>query len=72
MAPELRAEKSVSSGLKNPAPQRFAGSFRAAAEGACGSPAQQAVDDLCVRGGNPVDTKSCVRPESCIVKKIIR
>ena len=27
---------------------------------------EQAVDDLCVAGGNRVDTKYCVRPDSCI------
>jgi hypothetical protein len=72
MAPELRTEKTLSSGLKKVVPERFFGSFCAAAEGACGPSAQQAVDGLCVTGGKPVDTKSCVRPDSCIAKKIRR
>jgi len=36
---------------------------------ACGLLPEQAVDGLFVTGGKPVDTKSCVRSESCIPQK---
>jgi len=32
---------------------------------------QQPVDDLCVPGGQEVDTIPCVRPDSCICQKVV-
>jgi hypothetical protein len=71
MAAELRAPLLDSRDLKKPFLDRCRRPALQSRLAPCAWQAQQAVDDLFVKGGQPVDTKSCVRPDSCICKKVV-
>jgi hypothetical protein len=58
MAPDLRTAIADSSGLKTAVPRLGPVAFL-----------EQPVDDLWVPGGQGVDTKYCVRPDSSICQK---